>query len=227
MSPAPDLAVLPLGATEQHGPHLPTDTDALIAGAVAAALVSGLDARGMTAELLPTLAFGASGEHAGFPGLASVGTEVLRSVLVELGRSVGEWAPRLAVVNAHGGNVEALAGAVAQLRDEGRDVAWYACATAAGPDDTHAGEGETSLVLALDPGRVRMDLAEPGCTRPLGEILGELRAGGVAAVAPNGVLGDPRAASADQGRALLARNRDAAVASVVRWDVGASGRLGG
>jgi len=228
----PRLAVLPLGATEQHGAHLPTDTDAVIAAAVAAGLGERLSRAGgpgghppMTAEVLPAQPFGASGEHAGFAGLASIGTEALVAVLLELGRSVCEWAERLLIVNAHGGNLEALAAAVPRLRAEGRDVAWFGCATAAGAGDTHAGRGETSIMVALDPGRVRPERAEAGCTRPIGEILPELRAGGVAAVSPNGVLGDPRGADAEEGRALLDRNIAAAEEAVLQWEPAPDGRL--
>lgn len=200
------LAVLPLGATEQHGPHLPTDTDARIAREIAFSAVIHMEHAGMTAELLPTQAIGASGEHAGFAGLVSIGNEVLRSVLIEIGRSVCEWAPRLLVVNAHGGNVGALAAAVAQLRAEGRDVAWAACDTATDSADTHAGLGETSMMLAIAPDDVRMDQARPGRVAPLAEILPELRRGGVQAVSANGVLGDPTGASAERGRAMLEEN---------------------
>lgn len=234
------LAVLPLGATEQHGAHLPTDTDAAIAAAVSAGLDERLGAgdgarfgRGvsagepapMTTKVLPAQPFGASGEHAGFPGLASIGTEVLVAVLLELGRSVCEWAERLLIVNAHGGNLEALAIAVPQLRAEGREVAWFGCATAAGAGDTHAGRGETAIMLALDPEKVHAERAEAGCTRPIGEILPELRTGGVAAVSPNGVLGDPRGADAEEGRALLDRNVAAVEEAVLRWVPATNGRL--
>lgn len=221
----PPLAVLPLGATEQHGPHLPTDTDARIAREIAASAVMGMGQEGMTAELLPTQAIGASGEHSGFAGLASIGNEVLRSVLVEIGRSVCEWAPRLLVVNAHGGNIGALSAAVAQLRAEGRDVAWVACDTAADSADTHAGLGETSIMLALAPDEVRMAEAEPGCTAPLAEILPELRRGGVKAVSANGVLGDPSGASAERGRAMLAENVRRIIAAAGLWAPDSRGHL--
>ena len=72
--------------------------------------------------LAPAIGYGASGEHEGFPGTVSIGTSALRLLLVEFGRSASQWASRLVFVNGHGGNVEALAAAVALLRYEGRDV---------------------------------------------------------------------------------------------------------
>ena len=69
--------------------------------------------------------------------------------------------------------------------------------------DAHAGRTETSLMLAVDPAAVRLELAEAGCTEPLDGLLPRLRAEGVRPVSSNGVLGDPAGASADEGRALL------------------------
>ena len=139
--------LVPVGSTEQHGPHLPLDTDARVAAAVAAR------AGGNGALLVaPPVAYGASGEHEGFPGTVSIGHEALRLLLVELGRSAARWAGRLVFVNGHGGNVPTLVDAVRLLRYEGRDAAWFACAPGG---DAHAGRTETSLVLALAPALVR------------------------------------------------------------------------
>jgi creatinine amidohydrolase len=84
--------------------------------------------------------------------------------------------------------------------------------------DAHAGRTETSLMLAIDAGAVRLDLAEAGCRQPLEAILPRLRAEGVRPISSNGVLGDPDGASADEGRVLLAGMTDALVAAVDgRW----------
>jgi creatinine amidohydrolase len=204
---------------EQHGPHLPLGTDTAVAAAVAAGLVE------RCPELLlgPPLAYGASGEHEGFPGTVSIGTEALTTVLVELGRSAGRWAGRLLVVNGHGGNLDALRAAVPLLRREGRDVAWYPCGVPGG--DAHAGRTETSLLLHVEPDAVRAELAEPGETTPIAALLPRLRAGGVAAVSPNGVLGDPAGASAAEGERFLAGMVDGLVAAADRWQVDPGGRL--
>lgn len=197
------LVVLPVGATEQHGPHLPPETDTLLAVAAAAACADVIDPVHVT--VLPALAYGASGEHQSFPGTVSLGTDALAESVLELGRSVSTWADRLLVVNGHGGNVEALRRAVTRLRYEGRDAAWLSCRTSEDPGDTHAGHAETSLMLHLHPELVAMRLAEPGCTATLPEILPAMRIGGVAAVSANGVLGDPTTATEVEGRRLWGR----------------------
>ena len=189
------LVLVPLGSIEQHGPHLPLDTDARIAAAVARR------AADPATLVAPPLAYGASGEHEGFAGTLSIGHAAQRAVLVELGRSAG-WAARLVFVNGHGGNLPTVAEAAVQLRAEGRDVAWSGCAVPGG--DAHAGRTETSLLLALDPAVVRLAAAEVGNTAPLRELMPVLTSGGVRAASANGVLGDPRGATAAEGEALLA-----------------------
>ena len=196
------LVVLPVGATEQHGRHLPFETDTLLATAAARALGDDSDTADAAITVLPALAFGASGEHQSFAGTVSIGTDALASVVLEIGRSVSTWEHRLLVVNGHGGNVGALRRAVARLRFEGRDAAWLFCRTSENSADTHAGHAETSLMLHLHPELVSMERAEPGCTAPLQEILPVMRTGGVAAVSPNGILGDPTTATEVEGARL-------------------------
>jgi len=193
----PRTVLVPVGSLEQHGPHLPLDTDTRIAAAVARRAAAGDPAL----LLAPPLAYGASGEHEGFPGTLSIGHEALRGVLVELGRSAARWADRLLFVNGHGGNLPTVPAAVTRLRAEGRDVAWTGCVVPGG--DAHAGATETSILLALDPDLVRVDALEAGNTAPLPELLPLLVRAGVAAASPNGVLGDPRPASAAEGERLL------------------------
>lgn len=212
--------LVPVGSLEQHGPHLPLDTDARIAAAVARRAA----AHDPTLLLAPPLAYGASGEHEGFAGTLSIGHEALRAVLVELGRSAARWAGRLVFVNGHGGNLPTVPDAVAQLRYEGRDVAWFGCAVPRG--DAHAGRTETALLLALDPDVVRVDALEAGNTAPLAELLPVLVRGGTAAASPNGVLGDPRGATAAEGEELLAGLVDDLRARLARWSPDDRGRLG-
>ncbi|GAA1151398.1 mycofactocin biosynthesis peptidyl-dipeptidase MftE [Nocardioides aquiterrae] len=192
------LVLVPVGSIEQHGPHLPLDTDVVIATAVA---------HGVAAELpgtwvAPPIPYGSSGEHQSFPGTSSIGTEALTHVLVELARSMRTWARRVVFVNGHGGNVAAL--------DASDELEWVACATES--HDLHAGFTETSLMLRLRPESVRLELAEAGNPQRLREILPAMRTGGVAAVSPNGVLGDPAGASPAAGDRALS----AMVAEIVR-----------
>jgi mycofactocin system creatininase family protein len=193
------LLVVPVGSLEQHGPHLPLDTDTRIAMAVARRAC----AERPGVALAPPLPIGASGEHAAFPGTLSIGSEALAACLIELGRHASLHWPALLLVNGHGGNVTAVEAAIGRLRYEGRAcLAWHAAL----PDgDAHAGRSETSVMLALDPGLVRLDAAERGDVRPLEQILPLLRERGVRAVSANGVLGDPAGASAAEGERLLGR----------------------
>lgn len=217
-TPAP-LLLVPIGATEQHGPHLPLDTDTRIAAALAARAADRCDAL-----LAPALAYGASGEHEGFAGTISLGNEALATVLIEYGRSAHRWADRVLLVNGHGGNVSALAAAVTRLRTEGRDTAWWTPVIEAG--DAHAGRTETAMMAHLHPDLVRTDRIVPGRTEPLAELWPELRAGGVAAVSPSGVLGDPVGADPAEGARLVADLTVGLCAAIEDWSPGDHGRLG-
>ena len=204
------LLVVPVGSTEQHGPHLPlsTDTD------VAVALARRLAARVEGALVAPAVPYGSSGEHGGFPGTLSIGAAATELVLVELGRSaLPDTVPRMLLLSAHGGNADAVAAAVRRLRSEGRDVrAW----SPHWDGDAHAGRTETSVQLALDPTRVR-PCTGAGNTAPLAELLPALRAGGVRSVSPTGELGDPTGSSVAEGAALLDAATTDLVAFVERW----------
>jgi len=217
--PSDALVLLPIGSTEQHGPHLPLDTDSVIAQAVARRASTALPGT----LVAPTLPYGASGEHAGFPGTVSIGHEVLRAVLVESVRSLSLWAARVVVVNGHGGNTATLETAVRLLRAEGHDVAWTGCSVRGG--DAHAGRTETSVMLHLAPERVRLAAAVTGDTRPLSLLLPELMAHGVRAVSPSGVLGDPTGATAAEGRTTMDAMASTAVRRITAWSMGDRGRL--
>jgi creatinine amidohydrolase len=195
------VLAVPVGATEQHGPHLPlsTDTD------IAVALVARLAARRPDVVAAPAVAYGSSGEHDGFAGTLSIGREATELLLVELGRSASATFAAVVLVSAHGGNRVPVERAERRLRAEGRRVLavfprW--------PGDAHAGRVETSLMLALHPERVRRELAEAGATAPIDELMPRLVSGGVRPVSPNGVLGDPAGADAAEGRQLLERAVD-------------------
>ena len=210
-APRRALLAVPVGACEQHGPHLPLDTDTRIAAALAENLADKYEG-----EILvtPPLTISASGEHAGFPGTLSLGVEVFEQVVVELVRSA-DWSSGVVLVNGHGGNRVPVERAVRLLRSEGRKVLSWWPRVAGG--DAHAGDTETSLMLAIAPDLVRMHRAEVGVTAPLGDVIDEIRDGGVRAVSRNGVLGDPLRASASAGRTMLTRLTIDLVAAVDEW----------
>ncbi len=207
---ASSLLVVPVGSTEQHGPHLPLTTDTDLASSLASALV----AARRDAVLAPALPYGAAGEHAGFPGTLSIGAVALELVVVELVRSADAFAG-VVVVCGHGGNRDALRAAEATAAAEGRRLLVWLPSVPGG--DAHAGRTETSLMLHVRPGSVDEAAAVAGATADLAELLPALRARGVAAVSPTGVLGDPTGATAAAGEALHARLARDLVAAVGAW----------
>ena len=185
------LLLVPVGSCEQHGPHLPLSTDTIIAEHLCSRIDDVL--------VVPSIGIAASGEHAGFAGTLSIGNEALTRMLIEIGRSA-DWSTGIVFVNGHGGNARAVSLATSALQAESRNVATWAPRI---DGDAHAGFVETSMMLAIAPHLVDMGRAEAGNTSPLGQILDELRTIGVMGVSPNGVLGDPRHASAEEGVRLL------------------------
>jgi mycofactocin precursor peptide peptidase len=192
------VLAVPIGSCEQHGPHLPLSTDTI----VAVALCEALAAWRTDVAVAPPVAIGASGEHADFPGTLSIGTDALARCLTELVRSARGWTRVVVLVTGHGGNADALAEVARTARHEGDEVMVFSPRVEGG--DAHAGRTETSLLLALHPHLVRHNEAVPGVTTPLRALDATLRAEGVRAVSPSGVLGDPRDASAEEGRRVLA-----------------------
>ncbi|MEI7755924.1 MAG: mycofactocin biosynthesis peptidyl-dipeptidase MftE [bacterium] len=192
------ILLLPLGSCEQHGPHLPLDTDTQIAQHLCAQAALQDD----RLLIAPSLSITASGEHAGFPGTLSIGTDALTQVLIEIVRSA-DWCNGVVFVNGHGGNADAVAAAARTLNSEHRNVAAWWPRIEHG--DAHAGASETSIMLAINPELVNMAKAEAGSTTPISEISAQLRSGGVRAVSTNGVLGDPTTATSEHGHNLLSQ----------------------
>lgn len=224
------IAVLPVAATEQHGPHLPLSVDTDIANGVVAASLPHL-ASDLPVLFLPTQTVGFSPEHTRFAGTLTLKAETLMRVWTELGECVAaSGVKKLVLFNAHGGQVGAMDLVARDLRTRlgmlVYSVSWFNLPwlDAGGKDlatlfsgeehrfGIHAGEIETSLMLALSPDRVRMDQAEyfrsssqdrapdfpilgNGRTAKLGWQMQDYNA--------NGAVGNARAATAEKGRAVL------------------------
>jgi len=209
---AAPVLLVPVGSTEQHGPHLPLSTDTMIAEEITGRAVH------LTDGLMigPTVSVSASGEHAAFPGTLSIGNTVMSALIVELGRSA-DWAAGVVFVNGHGGNHVAVTRAVTALTKEGRStLAWWPKwprRADGGPADLHAGRIETSLMLAIDPGLVRLELAAAGADA----TLDQLRAQGVRATSPSGVLGDPDGASGREGEEFITSFVEDLIQRIERW----------
>jgi creatinine amidohydrolase len=168
---------------------------------VAAAIAARLCEPRAGAGLAPVLPFGASGEHAGFPGTLSIGTEAVRLVVVELVRhAAADWV-RVLVVNGHGGNRRARGRAAELCRHEGGG---WTSSTSGCRMDAHAGRAETSIMPAPAPARVRTDLAGAGRHAPLARAAAALPAEGVRAVSPNGRPGRPGRRERGEGERLVA-----------------------
>lgn len=219
---APDaLLVLPVGTTEQHGPHLATGTDALIATAIAERAAAAAS-RPETILLAPTLAYGASDHHLPFGGTLSLGVGTFQAVLRDLlASAAAAGCRRVFVLNGHGGNKAACAIAVAEASRELGLVAATALASdlvdpkeLEGPVSGHAGSFETSLVLVLDGGRVRPERAGPSPGGPA-----RSRARGLVVGEPgrweelDGFTDRPDEASASRGERALAACVAAAAAA--------------
>ena len=195
------IVVLPLGSWEQHGPHLPLDTDTVIVDAVVDSALRDQSLNVNEFLRAPTLPITASDEHDGFTGGLSSGTEALVATVVAIARSAA-WARGVCIVNGHGGNITALAKISSALDYENIPAHIWSLPSYPG-GDMHAGHTETSLLLHIAPELVRRDLIEMGATHITSHDIDLMKTSGVKAVSPNGVLGDPRQANANHGQDVL------------------------
>jgi creatinine amidohydrolase len=202
------VAVLPIGAFEQHGPSLPLVTDTLIAIAIA-------DAIGQHHKVfrLPAITFGCSHEHSAFPGTVSLSPATLAAVVTDIRTSLAQQGTSaLIVVNGHGGNY-VLGNVVQQANADGamrvglypNRADWAEARRAAGisstsHDDMHAGELETSVLLAADPSYVRDGWQGHDHIAPDRRYLTTM---GIGAYTTSGVIGYPSQATAAKGHAVL------------------------
>jgi creatinine amidohydrolase len=206
--------IIPFAAFEQHGPHLPLDTDAILGDGVAPLVAERLDAL-----CAPTVRVGCSSHHLSFAGTASLRPETLTMLVLDLVDSFASHGfTEIVLLPVHGGNEGPLSKAaplaqrsgvttvVPSLRRAVETMIAEAASDEVSPNsDAHAGRLETSLMMALAPDLVRTALIEPGYTGPLDDAVARrFFAEGAAAVSANGVLGDPRGSTAAAGRTYLA-----------------------
>jgi creatinine amidohydrolase len=223
------IAVLPLAAVEQHGPHLPVGVDTLIMQGCLAATLERLPAD-LPATFLPVQAIGKSNEHLAFPGTLTLSAETALRAWIDIGESIARAGVRkLVIVNSHGGNVSLIDIVARELRVRHGMLAaftswsWLGQPRGTFPADEvrlgiHGGEIETSLMLAFRPDLVRMTEAKDfrPATYEMEKSFRQLRTGrpgGFGWMAqdlhPAGVAGDAASGTAEKGRASAAFAADA------------------
>ena len=204
-----DLAVVPVGSTEQHGPHGPLGTDTLTARAVADAGVEAFDGRVVVTPAIPV---GVAEEHRQFTGTLWVSPDTLRAYVRDVVESLASHGfDRVVLVNGHGGNVDALREVAGSLSRHGDaytvPFTWFDSVDADKSQMGHAGPFETSVLLATHPEFVaddRFEEARDGASDGWGEWEhGVNLAFDSATFSENGTVGDPTRASRDQGEKLL------------------------
>ena len=230
LDPARTIAVLPVAATEQHGPHLPLSVDSVLADGIVAASLPHL-APELSVLFLPTQAVGLSPEHARFPGTLTLRAETVLRLWTDIGESVAAAGVRkLLLFNSHGGQVSVLDLVARDLRAR-LNLLVYSCSwfnlplhDAQGQDlnalfsadehrfGIHGGEIETSMMLALAPQRVQMDQARYFASTAQARaqqfpILGNGRSAKLGWQTqdyhPAGAVGHAAAATAAKGEALV------------------------
>ena len=219
------VAILPTGACEQHGPHLPMETDTYLVNAVCskAANRAAESDPGLEVLLLPTIPIGRSSHHLDFPGSLSVSAATYIKLIEEICESIYPHGfRRILIINGHGGNADCLRIAARNIRDRMEclvGVASYWQVAGESIDHLrrspaggicHAGEMETACMLYLNEGAVRNELIRaeiPKCVSP--RLVLDLVSSGscinhnVRDFSKDGVLGDPAVADAAHGKALL------------------------
>lgn len=216
------VLIQPIGAIEQHGPHLPLIVDAAISTAVVGKALDQLGEE-VPAYALPTLYYGKSNEHWHFPGTVTLSAQTLINLLMEVGESLYRSGFRkLVFVNGHGGQPQILEIVARDLHQKYEDFSVFPCFVWNVPNlalelltpqeaelGIHAGDAETSLLLSLLPDQVRMQdaIAEYPAALPQNSLLsmeGRLPfAWTTRDLSRSGVIGDPLPATAEKGDRIL------------------------
>jgi mycofactocin system creatininase family protein len=211
-----DIALLPVGSVEQHGPHLPLDTDSFDAEYLARSVAEAMSEP--RPIVLPVIYYGVSYHHMGFSGTISISNETLTRLVYEIGMSVARHGVRkLVIINGHGGNVPALQNAAQMINREARIFTCVDTGETSNvdvekiietPNDAHAGEMETSTALAVRPDRVDMKKAKKSIPRFSSKYLNFSSSRSVEwytqteKISKNGILGDPTKATREKGERL-------------------------
>ena len=211
-----DTALLPVGAIEQHGPHLPLDTDAFDAEYLAKRVADGC--RDPKPLVLPLIAYGVSYHHEAFKGTISINNDTLANLVYDVGISVAKNGIRkLVIINGHGGNAPSLNFAAQRINQDARIFVCVDTGETSDvdvdslietPNDVHAGEIETSTSLAIRPHLVRMDRLQMEVPAFSSRYLDFTSKRGVSwyahthKISSSGVMGDPTKASVEKGEKM-------------------------
>ena len=228
-----DTVVFAVGATEQHGPHLPLATDSLVGDSLAKLVAKRLG----HALVGPSLRIGCSQHHMAFPGTISLDASPMRDVIVKYGETILEHGfKRLVIIPSHGGNFQVVseAGQSLQQKCSTKHIITYcdlkkvldtshkvsgAFGVSPEASGAHAGEFETSILLYLHPELVDMSRAEQGFMGDLSTAIPEVMRNGVARISANGILGDAREGDGRRGEKYLAAWVDLIIDEVAKSNV--------
>ena len=219
------IAVLPIGAVEQHGRHLPVGTDSLIATEFVRRLQNALGEEEYPALFLPLMPFGKSNEHINFPGTVFLNAETLLAVLKQIGASCKRAGfQKLVILNCHGGNHELIDMATREIRIESglktfavhpllkilpKDISRFHLSERERRLGIHAGRIETSIIMRIDQGLVREDRMQPDYPEQFEDCryldFSEIIPFGWTTddVSKTGAIGDPTGSNAQDGEAWL------------------------
>ena len=211
-----DVAILPVGSIEQHGPHLPLDTDSFDAGYLASQVAAACSEP--KPLVLPLVSYGVSYHHEGFKGTISINNDTLSKLVYEIGMSLARnGIKKIVIINGHGGNTPSLNFAAQMIN---RDAQIFVCVDSGDtsdvdiyrlvetPNDVHAGEFETSTSLAVRPHLVRTPLAGKSIPEFSSRYLNFTSKRGISwyaytkKLSESGVMGDPSKATAKKGKKM-------------------------
>lgn len=217
-----DTVIIGVGSIEQHGPHLPLATDAKVAKGLCVRVAKKL----RNALVAPVIRPGCSDHHREFPGTISLRPEVLIETIKDYCRCLTRHGfKKIVIIPTHGGNFAPTEIAARQIAMELKETKIVAYTDLGGflkqflstakkhgisseTAGAHAGEFETSLILALEPKMVDMNRAEKGFTEDVTPLLTKIMVDGIGVVTKNGVIGNPIGASIEMGETYLEEATD-------------------